>query len=174
MKTMSKYVGALLGIMSFGASAVSSGMLDFSAKITSATCSVDVNGLTHATVDLPNISTSSLTAKGMTAGATSFVINVTQCADVADGALSVVVSKDKAVSGPEIAATGSATNVAFGIRKGNQPQLFNDPAGSQTYPITLSAGKGSVQDLAVYYLATATPVSPGTLSAVMTVTLKYN
>ncbi|HBM3280052.1 TPA: type 1 fimbrial protein [Klebsiella oxytoca] len=77
---ISVYLYAVLSAATLSAQAASTGTITFNGELTDTTCEVDINGQgSDATVVLPTVSSSQLTAPGDTAGLTSFNMNVSGC-----------------------------------------------------------------------------------------------
>lgn len=155
--------------------AAANGVINMKGLITSSTCSIDVNGASNATLELPPTPSNLFTSSTPTRGDVPFTINLTQCNDVAENALNVVLTKSDGKADAMIPATGgTAQNVGFRLRytDGKVVDWKSPTGGTETIPVTLSNGQGKV-DLVSQYYAQVFPVKAGTVTAAITMAISY-
>lgn len=168
-----------LGFAAFATSAAPAGTITINGKLTASTCSVKVDDSTNgdATITLPTLSTANLAKSGEVAGATSFVIKMTDCTPATGNVRAYFESGANVDS-----ATGRLNNAATGdsAAKNVQVQLLNDSdvalsAGSDSQrsnaATALAAGAASMTYQAQYY-ATGTS-TPGNLTTAVTYSVDY-
>jgi len=154
----------------------SDGTITFTGAITSATCTVKLNGGSTAsgTVTLPTVSNTVLASPGAVAGATSFVINLSACTtgksvntyfeagttvDLVTGAL---INAGTATNVEVQVLTAAAVPIAVG----------SFAQASDTSLNTTVSQSGALNYIARYYaLGTSTA---GTVSSAVTYSITYN
>lgn len=154
-----------------------SGVLTVRAKITSATCSIGVNGKSSPVINLPDIATGDFKDVTSTYKNTRFTIDLSGCDDVADGSLLITVTRP--AGGEEgnsdiPAISGTAKDsVKFRLLRteGSPSWFFTGTTATFTAP-ALTSGVTSIPYL-VGYRAVKLPVSGGTISSIFSVTLSY-
>jgi major type 1 subunit fimbrin (pilin) len=163
------------------ASAAATGTITFNGKVLSSTCSVGtVTGGTvssnNVAVTLPDVQATAFTAAGSVAGLTPFALNLTGCPTTPSG---VVVGA--AFSGAIDGTTGAIQNTSGGGFSNAEVQLTNSSGtainlntNSNPVSATISGGTATLGYEAQYYQPTATAVTAGTVTAVVSYTLTYN
>lgn len=171
-------VGTLLG----GVALASDGTINFTGKLTDATCTVKVNGETSTgTVTLPTLSVTNLNAAGQTGGDTAFYIQLSDCSvgTYPAGLTQVTAFYEMGVNVD--LASGNLKNTATGTVAGNvQIQLLNDlaevisigqPTQKTSTKVALGTG-GNLNYTARYYATGAT--TAGDVASSVTFSLVYN
>lgn len=155
------------GIAAFAPQAANAtdGTINFTGAVTGSTCVVKINGAAGpATVTLPTVSTTALSAAGATAGQTAFAINLSGCA----GSPTATKASTFFENGPNVNAAGRLANT--GTATGVDVQLVNSDnsvitAGSAAPTsgagvATITASAATLNYYARYYAtAAATPGS---------------
>ncbi|OOG40305.1 fimbrial protein [Rhodanobacter sp. C05] len=174
------------GIAAFAPQAASAatGTITFNGKVLSSTCSVGtVTGGTvssnNVAVTLPDVQTTAFTAAGSVAGLTPFALNLTGCPTTPAG---VVVGAT--FSGAIDGTTGAIQNTTGASFSNAEVQLTNStgtalnlnsqPAFGPVTATIIPAGTATLSYEAQYYQPTATAVTAGTVTAVVSYTLTYN
>ena len=175
---MSKILKLFLALSSFAftgtlAHAASSGTISFTGSVNAETCAAVVNNSSaDATVTLPAVPASSLSAAGATAGSTAFTINLTGC-DAAN-------TKTRAYfeAGGQVNSTGrlnnsaasGATNVELellDVDDNNSAIVAGDYASQSTTGTTVDASSGTgTLNYAVRYYATGVATAGAVTSSV--------
>lgn len=158
------------------------GTINFSGQLTNQTCTATVNGSTTSTVTLPTLSATALPAAGNVAGATNFVINLTNCTNTVKTAIAFfeagpgVDPITKNVRNSNQTATG-AKNVQFQLL---DPQGTAILAGdtSQTATSNLTArtnvsGATASLPYAVQYVAVGGAAGVGLVTGTVTYSINY-
>lgn len=165
------------------ASAAATGTITFNGKVLSSTCSVGTVTGGSATgnnvaVTLPDVQSTAFGAQGAVAGQTPFALNLTGCPTTPSG---VVVGA--AFSGAIDGSTGAIQNTTGTGFSNAEVQLtnssgstaFNLVTNSNPVNATISGtGTATLSYGAQYYQPTATAVTAGTVTAVVSYTLTYN
>nr|WP_318381158.1 fimbrial protein [uncultured Enterobacter sp.] len=151
------------------------GSIHFTGEITANACKVDVNSV-NKEVLLPNVNASVFTAAGVTAGDTSFTLDLTDCVigDPAPTKVKVRLNGAETAAGSKVLAnTGTATNVGVQVADASGAILSLTDAGGWSSDYTLSEPDTSLGFTAKYY-STDAVVGAGTVDAVATFDLQYN
>ncbi|ATM94530.1 putative fimbrial protein [Yersinia frederiksenii] len=170
-------LATVFGSVNF-AQAASTGTINFSGELTASTCDISVDGQgADATVILPTVSTSQLTAANQVAGSTGFNMALSNCNGTlktvsaffeAGSSVDVVTGHLKNMSGT---ASGvslellDASNAMASIKAGNSSQ-----ATSTTY-IDASSGSATLPYAVQYYANSAT--TPGTVISNVVYSIQY-
>lgn len=150
------------------------GQINFSGSVTDASCNV-INATSGSlNVGLGKVSKTAFAAKGDTATATKFTLQVSGCPATTDGGVSVTfdgtsVSGDNSV----LALTqevGVATGVGIQLSDASQ-QVLPLAVKSTTYPLTSGAAN---LDFTARYIATAASVTSGQANSVANFSIIYN
>jgi major type 1 subunit fimbrin (pilin) len=156
----------------------SDGTITFNGQLTGSTCSVSVAGQgADATVTLPTISATQLSAAAQTAGATSFAMQLSACTSTSnvqaffeDGA-----TVDHATGNLLNAATaGGATNVEVQLYDGKGAMIKagdTSQTASGSYNVPIANGAATLYYGAQYYATDAT--TAGTVSSTVTYSISY-
>jgi len=151
--------------------------ITFEGEVTDQTCTATINGQTDAVVALPLVKTSDFQSAGATAGTTPFTVNISGCANVAEGKTQPVSIK---FTGPNVTpqgylantASNGAADVAVQLLDGTQPIDLLTPTtvkvGDLSGP-TPSASK----EFTAQYVSEAASVGAGKVTAVVEYTLSY-
>lgn len=158
------------------------GTINFNGELVNQTCTIAVDGVvtpTAATVTLPTVSTSQLTAAGQRAGTTGFNIQLTNCVGAATTAAAFFEAGSTVdpVSGNLRNTTGGATNVQLqlidsGSATGAVIQAGNTNQRTQTTRNTIDASGAANMPYAVQYFATGA-TTPGTVVSSVTYSVDY-
>ncbi|CAM1000202.1 Fimbrial protein [Rhodanobacter sp. Root179] len=118
---LSSALVAVMAAVAFAPSAqATDGTINFTGAVTGSTCTVQINGAAGpATVTLPTVSTTALSASGATAGQTAFKINLSGCA----GSPTATKASTFFENGPTVNAAGRLANT--GTATGVDVQLVN-------------------------------------------------
>ncbi|WP_163122596.1 fimbrial protein [Acinetobacter portensis] len=178
MKVKTIFIASALSL-ALPIAATAAPTVTFQGEVTDQTCKATINGQTDSTVLLPTVSSTELSATGMTTGLTPFSISVQDCqVDTADVEISTKFL------GHNVTTTGNLGNIATSNPAGNVSiQLTADATGAA--PVTLN-GVTSVDGLvlkagqtsathqfgAQYYAEDA--ATAGAVTAVAEYTLSYN
>lgn len=175
------------GIAAFApqaASAAATGTITFNGKVLSSTCSVGTVTGGSATgnnvaVTLPDVQSTAFTAQGSVAGLTPFALNLTGCPTTPSG-----VQVGATFSGAIDGTTGAIQNTSGASFSNAEVQLTNasgtalnlnsQPAFGPVTATIAAAGTATLGYQAQYYQPTATAVTAGTVTAVVSYTLTYN
>lgn len=177
MKNNFLFSGLVAVLLTMGCSnaarSADTGVLTVTAKITSPTCSIDINGLSDATVTLPTVQTTDFPATGAMAGSVKLTLNLKNCADVSDGTLGYKITPAKAFTeraGFE-ATAGSATGIGFVYYNSwGRAVTFTDK--SFTFYPSLENGTFTAED-SIKYISTQDKVTAGTVSTTLQYTIIY-
>ena len=170
---------ALIAALGFAALApnqasATDGTINITGTVNASTCKIN-GGASPATVNvtLPTVSTTSLSAAGVTAGRTAFALNLTNCG-------SLTKAQTFFEPGPTIMADGNLKN-ASGTATGVEVQLLNSDfstinlAGTastqSSQQATLTSGAGSLNYYAQYFATAA--AGAGTVSTSVQFTMLY-
>lgn len=146
------------------------GTININGAVTGSTCVVKVNGaVSPATITLPTVSTTALSAAGVTAGQTAFAINLSGCA----GTPTATKASTFFENGPNVNAagrlvnTGTATNVDVQLVNSDNSVITAGSAAptSGTGVAMISAGAATLNYYARYY-ATAAATAGSVASSV--------
>lgn len=179
-----KYNIATLGAavafaLAFSSSAsAADGTITINGEITDTTCSISVNGgAADATVVLPTVSASSLTAAGETAGNTPFSIALSGCAGTALNTASAWFESGLNVDGTSgrLNNTGTATEVQVQLLNSGQDVIVagGTPGGGtqNDVPVDITGGSGTLNYFAQYYATNQS--TAGTVTTSVEYTLVY-
>lgn len=153
------------------------GVLTVTAKIISSTCSVGINGKSSAVVSLPDISTGDFKNTSDALNRTPFSIDISNCSDVAQGALKVIVTRPA-----EGTTAASVPAITGGAKDSIEFRISNVTGKSPAWGFTGRTAEFIVPDLingnislpyTVGYQAKKVPVNAGTISSNLTVSLSY-
>lgn len=165
------------------AAGAATGTITFNGKVLSSTCSVaTVTGGSvssgNVAVTLPDVQSTAFTTSGSATGLTPFTLNLTGCPTTPSG---VVVGA--AFSGA-IDGTSGAIQNSTGTGFSNVQVQLTNASGSTAFnlnttpnPVSatiIAAGTASLNYAAQYYQPTATAITAGTVTAVVSYTLTYN
>jgi major type 1 subunit fimbrin (pilin) len=180
MKTfvISAFAAGVLGLASGGAFATEGdGTITFNGALTAVTCTINGNDSNNKdfTVTLPTVSTNILTAKGDTAGDTSYHIALTGCTPVTGTSKASVFYQAGATVDPNdgllIVASGGAENVKLQllnqdgspIKAGYSSDLQNSKAAD------ISTGAATLNYSVRYYATAATTAGAANSSVVYSI-----
>lgn len=147
------------------------GTLKVTAKIKSATCSIDINGEENASVSLPAVKTSDFPKAGVVGTGVTVKMNFKNCDDVA--AVSYMITPAKLIPGDSstVAATGGdAKNIGFKIYN-NLGGLMNFESG--VYKSTSTRAMTSSLTNRIQYYSTGSPVLAGTVKTTLIYSIDY-
>ncbi|MTH45708.1 fimbrial protein [Intestinirhabdus alba] len=154
----------------------SNGTITIKGKLTSATCTVKVNGGTSdATVTLPTLPTSMLAAANATAGATNFTMNLTGCTNATN-------VRAFFEAGPNVEAstgllkntltTGNATNVKIQLMDEAGHELKAGDTSQRSNAATpLTSGAANLSYSARYFATGA--AGAGAIETSVTYSIDY-
>ncbi|VXB20541.1 Major fimbrial subunit SMF-1 [Burkholderia sp. 8Y] len=172
----SALIAGLLSIAAGGAFA-SDGTITFNGALTASTCTINGNGTSSKdfTVTLPTVSTSTLTASGQTAGATSYNIALSACAPVTTTSKAAVFYEAGSTVDPAdgrlIVATGGAQNVKLELLNQDQTPIkagySRDLQNSK--PADISSGAATLNYEVRYYATGATSAGAANSSVVYSI-----
>lgn len=163
---MNKTLLSAAMIAGFGIAAVApqahaaDGTININGAVTGSTCVVKVNGaVSPATITLPTVSTTALSAVGATAGQTAFSINLSGCA----GTPTATAASTYFENGPNVNAagrlknTGTATNVDVQLVNSDNSVITAGSAAPSTGSgvSTISANAATLSYYARYYATAA-------------------
>ena len=158
------------------------GTIFFTGQLEAQTCTIDVNGTVTpaiATVTLPAVSTGLLATAGQTAGQTSFVIGLKNCAGTVTSAAAFFENGSTVdlASGNLKAATGAgaATNVQLQLVDASNGAVIKAGNASQntgTTKVALDATGNAKLPYAVQYFATGATTA-GTVNSSVTYSINY-
>lgn len=156
-----------------------SGVLTVTAKITSPTCAIGVNGSSNAVISLPDAATGDFKNTSDTLNRTPFTIDLSGCADVAPGALKVIITRPAGVktdaSMPATSGT-AADSIEFNFFSvaGSAPSpAWAFAGGDATFAVpNMTNGKVSMP-YTVGYRAAKLPITAGTVVGTFKVALVY-
>ncbi|MDR5856700.1 fimbrial protein [Caballeronia sp. LZ062] len=173
---ISAVIAGLLGVAASGAFA-SDGTITFNGALTASTCTINGNGTSSKdfTVTLPTVSTSTLTASGQTAGATSYNIALSACAPVTASSKAAVFYEAGTTVDPAdgrlIVAAGGAKNVKLELLNQDQTQIkagySRDLQNSK--PADISSGSATLSYEVRYYATGATSAGAANSSVVYSI-----
>lgn len=177
MKKTSLFIALGLGVSVANVHAADTGTITFNGELTASTCSVAVDGQTeNATVILPTVSTSNLSAIGETAGTTAFSMALTDCAGTlttASAFFEAGASVD-AATGRLLNTGGDAGQVSLQLKDGANDSVIKVGSSEQvtnaTYADT-STGGAILPYTVEYYAEDAT--TAGTVSSSVTYSIQY-
>lgn len=158
----------------------SDGTINFNGELLAQTCTVAVNGAAApaaASVTLPAISTSLLSAANKSAGATGFNIQLSNCSGTATTAAAFFEGGATVdpVTGYLKNTTGTATNVALRLidsANGSVIQAGNVNQQTTTSRNTIDANGNANLPYAVEYVASGA-TTPGTVESSVTYSVDY-
>ncbi|HGM5492497.1 TPA: fimbrial protein [Serratia fonticola] len=114
------------------AQAASTGTITFNGELTANTCDVSIDGQpTDATVILPTVSTGTLDTANRTAGDTSFMMALTNCADSTQTASAFFQAGATVDANGRLINTGTASNVSLQLLDGSSSTQQPIKIGSQ-------------------------------------------
>ncbi|AJO79750.1 MULTISPECIES: fimbrial protein [Pseudomonas] len=156
------------------------GTINFNGELVNQTCTIAVDGVVTpaaATVTLPTVSTSLLTAAGQVAGRTGFNIQLSSCVGAATTTAAFFESGASVdpVSGNLRNMTGTATNVQLQLvdaANGSAIQAGNTNQRTRTTRNTLDASGAANMPYAIQYVASGA-TNPGTVVSSVTYSIDY-
>lgn len=159
--------------------AASTGTITFNGLLTANTCDVVVDGQgPDATVVLPTLGTNQLDAATKTAGATSFVMALSNCSGTLETASAFFESgaSVEATTGRLKNMTGTATNVSLELLDASSPsqkviQVGNQNQVTNTTYVDISSGAANLPYAVRYYAEAAT--TPGTVASNVVYSIQY-
>ena len=160
--------------------AMATPIVTFQGEVTSQTCEPSIAGDTNATVLLPTVPSSALSAAGNTTGLTPFTIKVENCqvdtTDINIGTKFLGHNVTAAGNLGNLATVNAATNVAIQLTTddtGATPVVLN---GVTNVPgLTLIKGESSAEhNFGAQYIAEGAAATAGAVTAVAEYTLSYN
>ncbi|WP_431221679.1 fimbrial protein [Serratia sp. L9] len=159
--------------------AASTGTITFNGELTATTCNVIVDGqAADATVALPTIGTNQLASVTKTAGATGFVMALSQCSgtlETASAFFEAGSSVDQA-TGRLKNMTGDATGVSLQLLDGSATGTSVIQAGNQSQHLNtvykdISAGSANLPYIVRYYAEA--PTTAGTVVSNVVYSIQY-
>jgi len=160
-----------------GAAFASDGTITFNGALTATTCAINGNGTSSKdfTVTLPTVSTSTLTAAGQTAGATSYSIALTGCTPVTTTSKAAVFYEAGSTVDPAdgrlVVATGGAQNVKLELLNQDETQIkagfSRDLQNSKA--ANISSGAATLNYEVRYYATAATTAGAASSSVVYSI-----
>ncbi|MGL4545567.1 MAG: fimbrial protein, partial [Plesiomonas sp.] len=180
MKCVIKFVPVVIAAaLMTNAAQAADGTIDFQGRLIEQTCSITVEGSVNphlASVTMPSVSTSALSAAGMTTGRTNFEIELSNCSgSAATAAAFFDAGADVDPVSGQLLTTGSATNVRLQlldnnangavIKAGDMSQLTN------TSRVTIVGGK-AILPYSVQYIATGAATA-GTVFSSLLFSINY-
>lgn len=145
------------------------GTINITGKVLSDTCVVAVNS--GATVVLPVVMTSSLSAVGAVAGATNFNVGLTGCdANTTSATMAFSGGNINASTGNLNNAAPSGSNVQIQLKNG--AAVINTSNNANAPVIAVTSGSGSVA-LTAQYIAASAAATAGLVSSTVSFTLTY-
>ncbi|HBT4791449.1 TPA: type 1 fimbrial protein [Klebsiella quasipneumoniae subsp. similipneumoniae] len=137
------------------------GTITINGKITDTTCTISVDGGSNdATVTLPTVSASSLSAVGQTAGATPFTISLSGCSGTSLNTASTYFEPGAYVDSTtgrlniDTTAADAATNVQVELLNADMNAIVAGAStanGQNDVPVDISSGSGMLNYFAQYY-----------------------
>jgi major type 1 subunit fimbrin (pilin) len=171
---------AVMGVVAFAPqnAKASDGTITFNGKITAQTCTISGNGGGSSfLVQLPTVSTSSLTAAAEVAGATPFPIALSNCSPNS-GNVSTYFEAGSTidlVTGNLLNVTGSAGNVEVGLLNASDSSaisLGKAQASQNSQTVAISSGAATLNYIA-QYVATNGASTAGTVATTVTYSMSY-
>jgi major type 1 subunit fimbrin (pilin) len=176
---------AIPTITSAATTTSSSGTLTINGLITGSTCSVTVNNQSaNATITLPTVATTELSAAGDTAGWTAVTFAFSGCTLTGNNSAGTAITSvlpyfqqgtTTSSDGNLLNATGSATGVEVAFSNtaaGGSLIKMNQPSGSQNVTAaTVTGGKATDTVYAGYYATAAT--TAGTVATTVQYDISY-
>lgn len=159
---------------SFSALGATTSTLTVNGLVTSATCSVDINGQDNATVTLPTVKTSEFLEAGKVSTGVTININFKNCTDMAKLSYTVTPAQVVASNTEYVAATGGdAKNIAFviydnsGVRVNFKDGFYKMSLGVPTNGLITTTNR-------IHYVSTDIPVLAGTVNTTLVYSISYN
>ncbi|WP_052282903.1 fimbrial protein [Kluyvera genomosp. 1] len=173
---------ALVVSSAFAASAFAvDGTITINGKITDTTCTISVDGGSNdATVTLPTVSSSTLTAAGQTAGATPFNISLSSCSGTSLNTASTYFEPGAYVDSTtgrlniDSTAADAATNVQVELLNADRNAIVAGASvanGQNDVPVDISGGNGTLNYFAQYYATGAS--TAGSVTTQVDYTMTY-
>jgi major type 1 subunit fimbrin (pilin) len=163
------------------AQAVSTGIITFNGELTATTCNVNVDGQgTDATITLPTIGTSQLSAATQTAGRTGFVMALSDCAGTLPTASAFFEAGTSVeqTTGRLKNMTGTAGLVSLQLRDGSSASQAVIKAGDQSQrdatmyvPYSTTSGTATLPYAVEYYAEGET--TAGTVASSVVYSIQY-
>lgn len=172
-KVLTMLAAIAVSASSLNASATD-GNIDFTGEISSQTCTIEgtTTGSAAKTVNLPRVSTSSLSTVGKTAGRTGFTIALTACTGTSALVRFEQRSGVDATTGNLVNQTAAGSNVQVQILNANySPINLQTNDGSLSTTITTKAA--NLQFYAQYIAATAVATA-GKVTSNVQFSMDYN
>jgi major type 1 subunit fimbrin (pilin) len=164
---------AILTATAMGTAQASDGTINITGNITATTCKINgASSPVTVSVALPTVSTTALTATGMTAAPTPFTLALTGCtAGATAKTLFELGPNVDTATGNLKNATGTATNVEVAILNSTDAVIdIRNNTNSQTVNLVSSAATMSYY---AEYIATGAATS-GTVATSVTFSMSYN
>lgn len=166
----------------FTASALAAdGTITINGQITDTTCTIAVDGGSNdATVTLPTVSSSTLSAAGETAGATPFNISLSNCSGTSLNTASTYFEPGAYVDSEtgrlniDSTATDAATNVQVELLNAERNAIVAGASvanGQKDIPVDISSGSGILNYFAQYYATGAS--TAGSVTTQVDYTMVY-
>lgn len=157
----------------------SDGRINFTGELTAQTCTITVNGQVSpadATVTLPKVSTSNLSAAGQVAAQTGFNISLSNC-NPATGTAAAFFEAGASVDplSGNLRNTGTATAVQLQLvdaTTGNAIKAGDSGQTTSTSRLPLQTDGSALLPYAVQYYATGA-TTPGTVLSFVTYSINY-
>lgn len=173
---------AMVFVSTFTASALAvDGTITINGKITDTTCTISVDGGSNdATVTLPTVSASTLSASGQTAGATPFNISLSGCSGTSLNMASTYFEPGAYVDSVtgrlniDTTASDAATNVQVELLNSDRNAIVAGASmanGQNDIPVDISGGNGILNYFAQYH-ATGTATA-GSVTTQVDYTMVY-
>lgn len=170
-----------LTLIAFSGTALadSANTVQFKGEVSTQTCSVNINGNeSNPVVLLPTVAASTLATAGLTAGDTTFTVNVTGCTVNSESstAIKTVFAGNNITSNGNLGNTGDATNVSIQLFDSNAttPLSFSSGSVATSSAMTLASGETTTsQDLVARYYAESAGVTAGTVIATAQYAITY-
>ncbi|AXF77605.1 type 1 fimbrial protein [Erwinia tracheiphila] len=168
--------------MAVSAQAVTQGTVEFDGKLITETCSIDTDSQAII-VNLPTLSTQTLSDAGAVGGSRSFDIKVSDCPTGEGAAITKVAAHFEAIGGTGVnSVTGNLTNAYTGTEPkatNVEVRLFDADGATQlalgntgtAFDIDSKAGTATMRYYGAYYATGAT--TPGKVYAKAQYTLAY-
>lgn len=180
MKKILLVAAAAAGIAAASPAFAVDGTINFSGSVTGTTCRINgvTTGPASISVTLPNVSTTSLSTVGATAGYTPFAISLSQCA--ANTKATTYFEQggniDSATGNLKNTASGGAANVQIQLLNGDNTAITLNGATTtlqNSKQITTNASGVGTLNYVAQYIAPTGSAGAGTVTSSVTFTMQY-
>lgn len=172
-------LAVLIAATATSAAMASDGTINFNGELKAETCKVSVNGgsATGTTVTLPTLSSNLLATAGQVAGATNFLIQLSEC----DASINTAAAYFEAgstvdpLSGNLKNTTGGATKVQLQLldaTNGSAIKAGSDTQVTSTSRIAVASDRTAVLPYSVQYYSQGS-ATPGTVVSAVTYSINY-